>query len=1002
MEPVLSENAVLSEQCERIRRSGFFDEAWYRSRYPDVAASAMNAAEHFLQQGASLGRDPGPGFATAWYLSQYSDVASSGMNPLLHFLLAGAAEGRLPQPNRATELDAQLWAQEHEAAPQLESLLHRGNPTERSLAAWSLARWFAFQGEWARAADLLRGFRALSPRYPLHMGPFLLGIEALICLDAWEEARLWLQEMLSMFPDAWDVYLAQMNLWQAQQRQGRKADAEADAERLACLSACYGRHGLAAVSLADKQQPLSLDNLSGSGPAVAEGVPLLSVIMPVFNAKRTLATAVRSILGQSYHNLELILVDDGSHDGSFELARALAAQDKRVRVLRQAENGGAYVARNAGLAVARGEFITTHDADDWSHPQKLELQVASLLADTRLMACTSHWVRCDDALVFGRWRVEEAWIYRNVSSLMFRREVFDTLGYWDRVTVNADTEYFYRIGRAFGWQALSEVLPAVPLAFGRMDAASLSQASATHLRTQFKGLRKDYHDAALAWHAAVADVQELYLAIAPHTRPFPAPAPMCRPPSSKEVSEQDVALVLASGLFDESWYCQRFPDVAESGLEPVVHYLKFGGYEGRDPSEAFSSSGYAYAYRDVQYSQMNPLLHYLRYGKTWGREALPVLPGRQTGVLLNRRVLLVAHWVGTELFGSERSFVDVLKALNELGLRVFVILPAALNAAYVDEVRAYAEEVQVLPYRWWHAARDTDAGILTHFETRIREWQIDLIHVNTIVLHEPLLAARNCGVPVLVHARELPEHDPALCEALGLGARGMQDKVLQQADGVIANSEVVARAFPAQRLWLVPNTVDLQSLDISNPVDPQHIRVALISSNLPKKGLDDFVTLATLLRDCPELGFVLIGPETSFSQALHERKARSELPNLELAAYCERVVDAVAQATIIVNLSQFQESFGRTVLEAMAARRPVVCYDWGALSDLVVHGETGYLVPFQDVAAVAERLRRLAAQPELIYSLGEAARSRVETQYGWLRFKACLLACYQTFFPELD
>ncbi len=91
---------------------------------------------------------------------------------------------------------------------------------------------------------------------------------------------------------------------------------------------------------------------------------LLSVIIPVYNVEEYLVKCVESILGQTYRNLEVILVDDGSKDGSGRICDELAAKDPRVRVIHQ-ENGGLSKARNAGIEAANGEYLTFVDSDDW-------------------------------------------------------------------------------------------------------------------------------------------------------------------------------------------------------------------------------------------------------------------------------------------------------------------------------------------------------------------------------------------------------------------------------------------------------------------------------------------------------------------------------------------------------------------------------------------------------------------------------------------------------------
>ena len=91
---------------------------------------------------------------------------------------------------------------------------------------------------------------------------------------------------------------------------------------------------------------------------------LLSVIIPVYNVEEYLAKCLDSILGQTYRNLEVILVNDGSKDGSGKICDIYAQKDSRIRVIHK-ENGGLSSARNAGMDAATGEYITFVDSDDW-------------------------------------------------------------------------------------------------------------------------------------------------------------------------------------------------------------------------------------------------------------------------------------------------------------------------------------------------------------------------------------------------------------------------------------------------------------------------------------------------------------------------------------------------------------------------------------------------------------------------------------------------------------
>lgn len=108
-----------------------------------------------------------------------------------------------------------------------------------------------------------------------------------------------------------------------------------------------------------------------------KGSPLITVIVPVYNILEYLPRCVRSITAQTYRNLEILLVDDGSTDGTGELCDRLGAEDERIRVFHK-ENGGSSSARNLGLLHAAGEYIGFVDSDDYIEPDMYELLLSAI------------------------------------------------------------------------------------------------------------------------------------------------------------------------------------------------------------------------------------------------------------------------------------------------------------------------------------------------------------------------------------------------------------------------------------------------------------------------------------------------------------------------------------------------------------------------------------------------------------------------------------------------
>ena len=127
--------------------------------------------------------------------------------------------------------------------------------------------------------------------------------------------------------------------------------------------------------------------------------PLISIIVPVYNAEKYLGKCVASIRAQTYRNLEILLVDDGSRDGSPELCDALALEDPRIVVIHK-ENGGAASARNAGLDAMHGDYIGFVDADDWIAPEMYEVLLHRMKEENAQISC------CGAAVVEGE-RIKE-------------------------------------------------------------------------------------------------------------------------------------------------------------------------------------------------------------------------------------------------------------------------------------------------------------------------------------------------------------------------------------------------------------------------------------------------------------------------------------------------------------------------------------------------------------------------------------------------------------------
>ena len=349
------------------------------------------------------------------------------------------------------------------------------------------------------------------------------------------------------------------------------------------------------------------------------------------------------------------------------------------------------------------------------------------------------------------------------------------------------------------------------------------------------------------------------------------------------------------------------------------------------------------------------------------------------GASAKRCILMVAHSVSEDLYGAERSLLDIIRSIDRDRYDVFCVFPRRVPS-YFDLIAPYAKEIIVIDYHWWHWSRPPSEETVAKFTQVIESRRIDFVHVNTIMIIEPLLAARRVGVPCATHAREIITKDVHLCELLGADAKDVTRRIIDSTDYIIANSRATQSIFDkAARTVLIYNGIDVDLFDMPNEVRDGVIRVGMISSNLPKKGVRDFCELARLAAPVlPNVTFHLFGPENDYIRSFMQLQAAGQVPpSLHIEGYLDSPVECVRRVNILVNFSHFAESFGRTVVEAMAARRPVIVYDWGALPELVRHGETGFVVPYLGYDKALDHLHTLASDPAKIAAMGEAGRKHV-------------------------
>lgn len=383
-------------------RSARVDAEWYLRRYPDVSATDLSAQAHYRTYGHHMGRDPAAGISTGFLRGVLA--SRKGSEPV-----AAALSGRY-----SLRVDRVLT--------QASILLRQGRP--------------------GLAADHAR--RLLPP--DLASAWHLFAASKLVMPDL-DHAGQPIGSLLS--PGTRTAWCTHVNEWLA-------------GYGLSPVTVSTVPVPGRSVTAPDGRVPLIAFLGSAARPVQIDTGRLISVIMTCHNDAGTVVAAARSILDQSWRDLELLVVDDASTDGTHALLAELAASDPRMRLWQNVAGAGPFVSRNIAVSQANGAYLTLHHAQDWALPERLERQVsamvegglvASLVVPVRIDAQGRFWhpdqtcqtIPADDNLPEASVPMIQATIFHQ------------SLGFWDGVSRGGDEEMMARL------ELLTKKLPVLPL-----------------------------------------------------------------------------------------------------------------------------------------------------------------------------------------------------------------------------------------------------------------------------------------------------------------------------------------------------------------------------------------------------------------------------------------------------------------------------------------------------------------------------------------------------------
>ena len=715
--------------------------------------------------------------------------------------------------------------------------------------------------------------------------------------------------------------------------------------------------------------------------------PLVSVLVAVANGDRYVRQAVESVLRQRVTDLELLVVDDGSTDGTPEILEAI--EDARLRVLRHDERRGLAGSLNRGLDEARGRYLARMDADDVALPDWLARSRAVLARSAKVGFVGSGVLDIDEAGLPGRLHVHE----RGLASMRWRA-LFSAPVFHDTVVVERELleRNGLRYDTAFGesedydlWTRLLEVTEGdaveAALVLHRLHAGQASRLRG--------GLQRS-----LALEISLREIAALVPSLPPEQAELARDVALGRvlPASAVAPAVADfvrlVELFSATGRYRDD----ELRPVREAAARSVARAAR-----GADPRERPGLLREA-ARLDPLFAMRAAVRRARRRARAreTQREAaawLAELGGH--GVPASIRVAAVFP----EPTPYRAPLLDRVAALDEVDLTVIYAAETVAGRTWRVEPRHRAVFLRGVGV--------PGAGRLLHHEYPVTPGVVralssarpDVVVVSgwsTFAAQAALAWCRGRRVPyVLV----VESHDEGPRAGWRRAVKGsVVPRIVRGAagalvTGTLARRSLVARGAAPEHVRVFANTIDVEGfgarvdgLASQRPAlrdglgaAPDDVVVLSVARLAPEKGLDVLVHAVAEAGD-PRILLVVAGegPERERLRDLADvRGVRLVLAgDLEW----ERIVEAYAAADVFALLSA-REPWAVVVNEAAACGLPLVLSERvGAAHDLLRDGENGFLVAAGDVDAASAALRRLAADADLRRAQG--ARSR-ELAQDW-------------------
>jgi glycosyltransferase involved in cell wall biosynthesis len=362
------------------------------------------------------------------------------------------------------------------------------------------------------------------------------------------------------------------------------------------------------------------------------------------------------------------------------------------------------------------------------------------------------------------------------------------------------------------------------------------------------------------------------------------------------------------------------------------------------------------------------------------------------------RILFVSHSAG--LYGAERALLELVKGLKSRGVECLVTIPRRGELLYA--LRQTGIPVAIVPYSWWvDRPRDfwkwsgrwlLSLMGLPWLVKLVTGWRPDIVFTNTLSVWVGAIASRVVGLPHIWHIHEYVKEDHGMIFHLGETlSLSLVDKL---SEIIIVNSEAVARKWKKYiderkirvvyySIEIPPNQDELEQILPLRIVNNWILACALVGRLDESKGqIDAIRAIGELVKDGLPVGLVIVGDgdksyKHSIQHLIREQKMESYV---KLLGYVPEPFNLMRSADVVLMCSR-NEAFGRVTVEAMKLGKPVIGAASGGTVELIKDGVNGLLYSPGNYQELAEKIRLLALQPEMLVLLGKNAKEFADRNF---------------------